>query len=426
MENAISGIGFGLKSERGSIQFSGRFVGDVLNVEALSPSGEFEWRLPPSKSHTIRFLALAAQGESECRLRFEGVLGADVESMARCLEAMGVEIERETGSWLVRPPEAGLRAPEGVLDCGNSGATARILTVMAANLEVPVTIDGDESLRRRSSPGLAKVLRELGCQVSSDGLPCEVCGPVSGGSAVLDVSASSQPLTALVLASPGFAGAVELVLEGEAVSRGYGAMSFDIAARCGSPNRIAEPLSLVPWRVEVPEVVDIPPELSLFPLAILLEIIHDDLRLNTTLPTYDPLMLIAIDAIDRADGGEVDLSDASDLVTPAAAWLALTSGGTLTGIAHARGKESNRIAGTIEMLATFGLEAQESADGMVIKGGQSLHRPIETIETHMDHRLAMTAMVLASKVGGVIVGAEISEVTHPGFVKQLLALGTNQ
>ena len=92
MENAISGIGFGQKSERASIQFSGRFVGDVLNVEALSPSGEFDWRLPPSKSHTVRFLTLAAQVESECLLRFEGVLGADVEAMARCLEAVGVEM----------------------------------------------------------------------------------------------------------------------------------------------------------------------------------------------------------------------------------------------------------------------------------------------------------------------------------------------
>jgi 5-enolpyruvylshikimate-3-phosphate synthase len=74
----------------------------------------------------IRWLALTAQGRSECLLRFEGEAGADVESMARCLDAMGVRVHRGADGWLVEPPADGLQAPMNFLDCGNSGTAARI------------------------------------------------------------------------------------------------------------------------------------------------------------------------------------------------------------------------------------------------------------------------------------------------------------
>ena len=132
--------------------------------------------------------------------------------------------------------------------------------------------------------------------------------------------------------------------------------------------------------------------------------------------------MLAFDAIDRADGGQVDLRDASDLVTPAAVWMALSQGGNITGIAHARGKESDRILRTVELMQAFGLNAEETENGISIPGGQNPTAPINPVETHMDHRLAMVAMILASKVGADIVNAEICEVSHPGFIEQLLAL----
>lgn len=396
----------------------------MLNIPELALTGSHDWALPPSKSHMIRWLALTAQGRSECLLRFEGEPGADVESMARCLDAMGVRVHRGADGWLVQPPTDGLQDPMNFLDCGNSGTTARVLTAMAATMGVAVRLDGDESLRSRSSD-LARVLRDLGVEVSSDALPTTVSGVINGGASV-DISVSSQPLSALILSTPGLSEAVEIHLEGEGVSRGYTGMTFDVARQCGCPIEMSSPLILEPWTVQAPEEADIPPELSLFPMAILLEILHDGLQLRTSLPAYDPLMLMAIDSLDRANGGEVSLRDASDLVTPAAAWLALTNGGTISGIPHARGKESDRIARTIELLAAFGIKADETEDGLIIPGEQILSSPTAPIETHLDHRLAMTAMILASKVGADIVGADICEVTHPGFIEQLLALGTKQ
>ena len=102
--------------------------------------------------------------------------------------------------------------------------------------------------------------------------------------------------------------------------------------------------------------------------------------------------------------------------------MALGEGGSITGIPHARGKESDRILRTVELLQAFGMKAEETDDGLVIPGRQTPNAPNEPIQSHMDHRLAMVAMILASKVGGEIVDAEICEVSHPGFIQQLLGL----
>ena len=387
----------------------------------MSLAGQHEWLLPPSKSHIIRWLTLASQGNSECGLQFEGEPGKDVESMVGCLEKMGVEVVRGE-IWVICPPENGLKLPDAPLNCGNSGTAARILTALSATIGGEVKIDGDESLRSRSIESLNNTLRELGCEISSDRIPYTVKGPIKGGETSLDLSSSSQPLTALALSSPNFSESVILNLQGQPVSRGYSRLTFDITSICGSPNIISNPLSLSSWEVQTPNIVNIPPELSLFPMAIILELLHDELALRTSLPTYDPLVLIAIDEIDRANGGQVDLRDASDLVTPAAVWMALTNGGEITGIPHARNKESNRISRTVELLNSFGMVAEETEDGLKIPGGQKPMKPNSAVDTHMDHRLAMVAIILASKVGGDILNPEICEVTHPGFVEQLISL----
>ena len=392
----------------------------MLSIPAMSISGSHEWALPPSKSHMIRWMSIVAQAQNTCSLVIKGKPGRDVDSMAYCLEKMGVDINRKDQEWLIIPPLDGLKKPSSVIDCGNSGTTARILTAIAATMGETVEIDGDESLRRRSSD-LAITLRDMGVEISNDSLPVTIFGSMKG-SAIVNVSNSSQPLSALIIASPGLDNDIEINLQGNAVSRGYLEMTLEIARECGLILEMDSSMRLNSWEVKPPEKVDIPPELSLFPMAILLELLHEGLNLQTELATYDPLILLALDNIDRANGNEVSLRDASDLVTPAAIWMALTNGGEITGIAHARGKESDRISRTLELLTAFGMNGKETEEGLIVPGGQSPSKPKKPIQTHQDHRLAMTAMILASKVGGEIVDAEICEVTHPGFIKQLLEL----
>ena len=392
----------------------------MLSIPEMHPSGSHEWILPPSKSHIIRWLAMISQGNSACLIKFNKSPGDDVKSMSKCLQEMGVKVETNNDGWLVEPPKQGLSVPKVELNCGNSGTSARVISALVATMGREVKLDGDESLRARSSE-LGKILRDLDVDVDNDSLPVIINGKMKGKARV-NLSQSSQPLSALVLASPSLEEPIEIHVEGEAVSRGYLGMTFDIARICGNSIEMNSQMTLKPWKVSPPSEIDIPPELSLFPMAILLELLHDGLYLQTELATYDPLLLMAFDAIDTVNGGEVDLRDASDLVTPAAVWMALGEGGRISGIPHARGKESDRILRTVELLKAFGMNAEETKDGLEIPGNQTPKPPNEPVQTHMDHRLAMVAMILASKVGGEIIDAEICEVSHPGFIQQLFAL----
>jgi len=392
----------------------------MLTIESMELHGPIDWALPPSKSHMIRWLALAAQAEGETVLSFDGEPGEDILSMAECLQQLGAGIDRSASQWSVTGVGAGgFSEPEGVLDCGNSGTAVRFLTAIAAGIEPEVILDGDTSLRRRDLSALNSALRELGCEISSDAVPLSVKGLIGTGGTYLDMRSSSQPLSALLLASPGYSGPLHLGLSEGSVSRGYSRLSFELAELCGSPNRLdSDILVIEPWRVSAPATVGIPDEVSLLPMAMLMSELH---CVEVEVRGWDNELTPALMALSE-QASELDLRDESDVITPAAALLALVRGGRITGAAHSRGKESDRILRTVEMLAAFGMASNATDDGIEIPGGQVPARPESPVETHGDHRIAMTAMVLASKVGGTIVNPEISAVTDPGFIERLTGL----
>ena len=73
----------------------------VLEVMPLVNPERVSWRLPPSKSHMIRWIAMAAQSKSETELHFSGTPGDDIFSMADCMEKMGMKIQKGRGKWVV-------------------------------------------------------------------------------------------------------------------------------------------------------------------------------------------------------------------------------------------------------------------------------------------------------------------------------------
>ena len=390
----------------------------MLSLEPMDLAGPFQWALPPSKSHMIRWLVLAAQSSGRVALRFSGEPGKDVTSMADCIESLGAEVERKEGEWIVSGvARNGFMTPRQTLDCGNSGTSARILMAIAAGIGGEIRIDGDESLRERDMSVVADALRGLGCSVSGDILPLAVTGPLQKDSVGLDLSSSSQPLSAMLLASPGFPFPVKLSIEGRSVSRRYYEMSYDIAEICGSHNKFSQgDIEIVPWDVIVPEIVTIPKEDSLLPIAMLISELHG-VRMELEMDEVSPAIISLTE-----QSAELDLRDESDLICAASVLMAIGKGGIIIGASHARGKESDRIDSTLYLLRCFGMNAEATQDGLEIPGGQKPKSPVSTIDTRRDHRLAMTAMALASKYGGVISEPDICAVSDPGFVPRLLEL----
>ena len=441
----------------------------VLEVHNKSSIEEMQWRLPPSKSHAIRCLVLAAQSSQDVLLHNMKHAGQDVVSMRRCLSQMGVKIidvgedgvevhQPQNGddqpapgsaSWKVKGVgPGGLKAPISVLHAGNSGTSLRILMALASLQATPIMLDGDASLRRRSYPSMLSSLRQLGVQVShgveEEGLPLLVQGPVRlNEPLVLDVTHSSQPTTAWYLSTPSLPSALQLRFEGEAVSRRHASLTQALCEATG-----AQPSDdmLEPWAPQFDRgTFTVPSDCSMLAFAFLMvnatkAVVHlhdvpaveDGLGHEVLLDIAGQLG-IDVDGLtlrpnDAGQGVQVDLRDANDLITPLAAMLALGGGGTITGAPHAAFKETNRLSGTVALLNQFGLNATQTEDGgLHVQGQQRLETPKAVVETFGDHRMQMTALVLATACDGKvkIEGPTLHEVADPDAVERLRAAGVH-
>jgi 3-phosphoshikimate 1-carboxyvinyltransferase len=356
--------------------------------------------LPPSKSHAMRWLVLASMDSNPTKIEMSEI-GTDTQSMIRCLSQMGIPFEDGVLSGGI------LQRPNSVLNCANSGTALRFLLAQAATCDFPIMLDGDDSLRARSSLHL---IESLGIEVSkghgSEEAPVLLRGPFSSLEVNIDVSTSSQFHSALLLMAPRTNG-FKLTTTGAPVSSRHSDLTWDLCQLTGA----IEPGQ--PWKVECPDV-EIPSDASMMAFAMLagLEV------------SNRPKVEDSIGHEVLFEGGAViDLTDANDLICPLAAILALQEGGTITGAAHASLKESNRILRTVELLECFGLKAEAREDGLAVDGQQVPRRPKGIVETHSDHRLQMTAVLLAAKTGGVIDGAGLHMVAWPSYLRQLQESG---
>ena len=393
-------------------------------IEPITPKGVFEYRLPPSKSHMIRELMLASKSMKNTEIIFNGTPGEDIISMSNCLELMGVEIIKEERKWIVKPPKNGLIAPKEEIDCGNSGTVAKIMSVIAATFDSEIIVDGDSSLRNRSNIELANFLRELGCEVSGNGFPCRIKGPMKIQKKLdIDVSRSSQPITSLILSSSDFKEEIDISLLGEKVSRGYLELTINLAKKWGFEGRLENNnIRLSNWDVKSPGTVIIPSEISLYPMAILLEKLHQDLQIKVKKDDPDNLLSSTLEDLEKTNFEILNLVNASDIITPAAALMAISNGGEIIGAEHTKGKESDRIIKTCELLNAFSINCKPKKDGIKLYGKELPKRPEVEIKTHMDHRLAMTAVILATYCGAEIDNTEIIKVTHPEFMDLISSL----
>ena len=372
--------------------------------------------LPPSKSHLIRWLLLAAQGENSVEIH--GVEGAakDACAMRDALVQLGVRIEIETDTWTVYGVGVnGFKCPKERLDFQNSGTALRLLTIAATQIGDWITIDGDSTLESRIDRDFWE---SLGIQIKFDSgrrnLPMEIKGPITLDYLTLNVSKTSQHLSALVLLMPARNVPLSLNKEGELVSRRHAELTFALAAKCGSLNGIDDAI-LRPWNCEPPNRVQIPADASHIVFWKLYEMLHDTTVEWPDVAAADSIGAEVLEGLNLYESQTINLRDANDLITPLAAAMAVGGGGEIVGASHAQFKESDRVTCTVEMLASFSIEVESTPEGLRITGGQSPIAPNRVVPTFGDHRMQMTAAILATKVGAEIEGEDLHEVSFPEF-----------
>jgi len=405
------------------------------------------WKLPPSKSHIIRKILLCALSKGKHTLLGFDELGEDAESMQRCLTQLGVQFETvENGIEITGVGIEGFHRSPSVLHAGNSGTALRLLIGLTSRLDFISMIDGDASLRNRNHTTLLSALSPMGVKLSygieQERLPILIHGPWIGSELSVDVSHSSQPYSSILLSTCGIETPSTIKTVGDAVSRRHSALTIELMRASGASLEVTPGVTtLQPWTSNPPEVWDVPPDASMMAFPVLACLLNNQsIQIENPVESMHSLghevLLDHINSFGVKEsngilslGGDVtevdiDLRDANDLLPPMAAILALSGGGRLRGAAHAKHKESNRIDCTAHLLKCFGLTCKIEEDGLSIEGGQQITKPEQFVETFGDHRIQMTAVLLATQTGGTIEGPRLHRIADPAFLTRLSTVPT--
>ena len=410
--------------------------------------------VPGDKSISHRALMLAAAAEGQSRLR--GLLpGADCQSTAEVLRALGCAVPKlpADGSE-IRVDGRGLDAwerPAVVLDCGNSGTTARLLLGLLAGRPITATLSGDASLRGRPMRRVTEPLARMGADFhelgESDRLPLTVTGGALQAGDHTSAKASAQVKSALLLA--GFSGRVPVTVREpfqsrdhtERMLRSLGAHLVQDEADGGfTVHYDPHAGSLPPLDLRAPG--DFSSAAFLLGLGSLAD--AGELRIRNVGVNPTRTGLLAVLARMGADVSEADVEErhgepVADLVVRPSTLRGTTVGGDeipamvdevpllavvaaraagetrVTGASELRVKESDRIRAIVQNLRAVGVEAEELPDGLVVSGTE---KPLRgRVVTEGDHRIAMAFGVLAALPRSEI---EIDDpdcvaVSFPGF-----------
>ncbi len=393
--------------------------------------------LPGSKSLTNRALVLAAVADGPGVVR-RALRSRDTELMAAALTALGAEVDTTGDDWKVTP---GPWHGGATIDCGLAGTVMRFVPPVAALADGPVIFDGDPHARSRPMHEVLAGLRGLGATIDDDGrgtLPFTVVGTgsVRGGEVTIDASASSQFISALLLAGARYEQGVDVRHDGKPVpSLPHIDMTVDQLRQRGvevddsDANRwrvLPGPVRAVDVTVE-PDLSNAAPFLAAAVATGGRVTVRDWPR--TTTQAGDALREIlslmgaeveltdeglTVRGPDKVQGLDYDLHDVGELTPTIAALCALASTPShLRGVAHIRGHETDRLAALANELNGLGGHVVETEDGLTIRPA---HLDSGRFRTYADHRMAHAGVVLGLKVDGVLVeDVATTAKTFPGF-----------
>jgi 3-phosphoshikimate 1-carboxyvinyltransferase len=380
--------------------------------------------VPGSKSQTNRALVLAALATGQGASTISGALRSrDTDLMVGALRTLGVDVDGDDSELTV----SGRIAPSAgaTVDCGLAGTVLRFVPPVAALSTETVVFDGDEQARGRPIAPLLTGLRGLGVDIDGDGLPFSVrgTGAVAGGLVEIDASGSSQFVSGLLLSGASFTDGLTIVHTGESVpSAPHVAMTVAMLRDAGvdvddtQANRwrvSPGPVSARHWVIEPDLSNAVPflaaavasggivrvagwPSVSTQPADAILGILEKLGAIARHSNSY-----LEVQAIGVYGGFDVDLHDVGELAPAVASLAALASPGSvsrLTGIAHLRGHETDRLAALRTEINGLGGHCEEIPDGLVITA-KLLHGGVW--RSYADHRMATAGAIVGLRTPGV-------------------------
>jgi 3-phosphoshikimate 1-carboxyvinyltransferase len=400
---------------------------ELLPIPPFTHPVQGEVIVPGSKSLTNRALLLAALSDAPVTLT-GALFSDDTRLMADALRALGCNVMADEAGFSLRvaDQEKAFKASAPVeLFVGLAGTAARFLTALCAAAPGGVyRIDGVPQMRKRPMLGLISTLRALGADIRCTGeegfFPLEIhARGLNGGSTSIDASESSQLLSALLMVAPLARTPVEIALTTE-VRRPFVEMTARLMTAFGLPlgEQKSEDTFTVPTgRYRSPGVYAIEPDATAASYFLALPLVTGGAlhlphlrgpgvglqgdtrfaevlsRVGMTVRTGSRGLDVSFAQTTMQRGVDQNFSEFSDTFLTLAALSPLLAGPTrITGIAHTRKQETDRVAGMARELKKLGQQVTETEDSLEIhprflRGG-------ETIETYGDHRFAMSFAIL--------------------------------
>ena len=431
----------------------------ILKVKNISEIGGVV-KAPPSKSYSHRAVILASLSKGTSKL-YDMLYSEDTLASIRVCKALGAEINK-TDDYLEVIGTGGKlhNSSENPIDLANSGTTLRLMTSVSALSDNEVVLTGDDSLKTRPMGLLMNALWPLGIETESlndnEKAPILIKPGYHGGETNIYGNVSSQFISSILISSPLSEVGVTLYVLPEFKSRPYVNMTLDIMRKFGvkalkgyylkheTCDKEYQSCKIDEFKVLKQDYVacDYTVEgdyssasylLALIAInggkAIIKNLFFDskqgDKVILDILQKMGATIIRGEDYVEIASEGnlkaiDVDLSNAPDLLITVAVLAAMAEGTTnITGVAHARVKETDRIDTTCRELEKLGCKLKEHEDGMSITGGVTSGR----VNSHGDHRLAMAFSLIGLKHDIEITNGEVFDVSFPNFIEAMAELG---
>jgi 3-phosphoshikimate 1-carboxyvinyltransferase len=402
----------------------------MKQIDILTKPFHFSLNLPGSKSITLRDTVLASLAQGQSKLDFPAECD-DFSRISQALVELGISICQDGPESLLITGTGGIfRSGIARLEAGLSGTAARFLMALALLRRDETTVDGLPPLRVRPNQHLVEALLALGARVSSPSfghLPITIRGPEVCASAMhVKADRSSQYLSALLQVAPLLPSGLEILVEGELVSRPYVDVTLREMLRFGvSVERDGYRRFCVSHQAYHPAIVRVEGDASAASYHAALATIHGATMTFTNLGKtsaqgdYRFLEICEVlgASVTRGDQtttvtgppggklqplmGDLNMEDMPDTAPTLFAIAPLIpGGGRFTGLRTLRLKECDRISVPAQQLHKIGVKTQEGPDYLAIDELRSTPgKSTVQIETHDDHRMAMSFAVLGTKLG---------------------------
>jgi 3-phosphoshikimate 1-carboxyvinyltransferase len=416
--------------------------------------------VPGDKSISHRALIFGALAEG--RTTITGLLESeDILCTARALQALGANVEKSGGVWTVTGRGlGGLTSPKGGLDFGNSGTGARLMMGVVAGHPIRAVFTGDASLRKRPMGRVLEPLKRMGLDIAEEGrvtLPLTLIGsselvPISYRLPVPSAQVKSAVLLAGLLA-PGLTSVIETEKTRDHTEKMLAYFGAAVSTEPGEDGGLV--ISVEGRRALKGKPVAVPGDPSsaafLAAAAILCEgsdVLIQNILINPTRTGFYKTLSEMGASIsfenERIENGETvaDLraraSKLKGVQMPAerapsmideypilAALAAFAEGETvMEGLAELRVKESDRLAAMAAGLAACGVKAEAHGDTLAVTGSPTV-KGGATVLTHMDHRIAMSFLILglAAEQPVTVDDASMIATSFPEFTPLMQMLG---